>query len=243
MKNLLVSLAILLAVSSFQIRSKEQQADPLFSHAQVDDYQALGPQDDLNRTMIPVRKNIYLGNFTYNTSDTMYKLTWVRPTTFEYDDSHQELYAVDNNTIIISGGQIQVEVDFNWEVTPLGSSKASYSGSGLCRGYSDALEFSKQMRIQNTFEYNFHLVKVEEINFSRGKARPFKDIFLFYSPPPEKDKEIIEKMIISMPGFKTVNEVLEEQSNKVLEKSLAAEVAKDHFPNIQQKFIYSWNTY
>ena len=72
MKNLLVSLAILLAVSSFQIRSEEHSADPKFSHAQVDDYQALGPQDDLKRTMIPVRKNIYLGNFTYNTSDTMY---------------------------------------------------------------------------------------------------------------------------------------------------------------------------
>ena len=50
MKNLLVSLAILLAVSSFQIRSKEHSADPKFSHAQVDDYQALGPQDDLKRT-------------------------------------------------------------------------------------------------------------------------------------------------------------------------------------------------
>ena len=72
MKNLLVSLAILLAVSSFQIRPEEHSTDPKFSHAQVDDYQALGPQDDLKRTMIPVRKNIYLGNFTYNSSDTMY---------------------------------------------------------------------------------------------------------------------------------------------------------------------------
>ena len=49
-------------------------------------------------------------------------------------------------------------------------------------------------------------------------------------------------MIISMPGFKTVNDVLEEQSNEIFEKSLVVEVAKDHFPKMKQKFTYSWTT-
>ena len=50
----------------------------------------------------------------------------------------------------------------------------------MAYGTSDSIDFWKQIRIQNSDEINFHLVKAENISFTKGKAIPTD--FYFFVP-------------------------------------------------------------
>ena len=112
----------------------------------------------------------------YKTSDFTYELYEVKPN-ISYDDSHQQIYVNANNTLIISGGQLNVEYHFRWNK----SSSEGWEGfSGMGYGVSDSIDIWKQIRIENKREINFHLVKSDNISFTKGKAIPTD--FYFFVP-------------------------------------------------------------
>jgi hypothetical protein len=81
-----------------------------------------------------------LNNVTFKRNDTAtYTIYNAKPTLF-YRDSRQRAEITGNDTIVISGGSLEVDIDFNWEKkTPFLTS----SGTGSVRALSDEIAFAK----------------------------------------------------------------------------------------------------
>ena len=118
----------------------------------------------------------------------------------EFDDFNQRVFTNENNTLVISGATLKINIHFEWRiVTPEG--QRGFSGRFI--GTSDSIDFWKQIRIENQSTYRFNLTKYEDISWSRGKAKPFN---VDYIDPAvsEEEKEIFYKMFNGMEGFYSV---------------------------------------
>lgn len=127
----------LLTVSTVSVVLCEQNRLEFFSHY------SLGRQDELNRTFTSISKNITFPEVIYNSSaqDTYrvgdYNITW------RYIDTNQKANTSGHDTVIVWGGHLRVDVNFNWKLT----GSASRSGNGSATGYSDVLDFEKKLTV------------------------------------------------------------------------------------------------
>ena len=64
----------------------------------------------------------------------------------EFDDFNQRVFTNENNTLVISGATLKINIHFEWRiVTPEG--QRGFSGRFI--GTSDSIDFWKQIRIEN----------------------------------------------------------------------------------------------
>ena len=116
------------------------------------------------------------------------------------DEFNQKVFVNENNTFVISGATLEIKIFFYWRIiTPEG--ERGYAGSFI--GYSDSVDFWKQMRIENQSAYRFNLTNYEDISWNRGKAMPFN---IDYMVPDisEEEKDIFYKIFNGMEGFFSV---------------------------------------
>lgn len=106
---------------------------------------SLGRQDELNRTFTAIGKNLTIPNITYVATPTAtysignYSVHW------RYIDNNQKANVTGQDTVIVWGGHLRVDVNFNW--TRNGS--VSKNGSGFASASSDIIEFAKNIIIDN----------------------------------------------------------------------------------------------
>lgn len=120
----------------------------------------LGKQDELNKTFTKIAEKLtVLGDVTFKPNDTVvYNITQASPKFF-YIDSRQKAEVVGNDTIIISGGRLDVEIDFKWAKQDL----IKKEGTGHARAMSAPITFVKNITIVNQ-TYSFELLDYQEID-------------------------------------------------------------------------------
>ena len=113
----------------------------------------IGKQDELNRTFTKIQEKITsLANATFNSSGTTTFTIFNTKPVFYYRDSKQKADIFGNDTIIIEGGQLEVDLTFEWEKKSL----ITTSGTGAAFGLSNPIIFAKQAVIieqGNFFSY------------------------------------------------------------------------------------------
>lgn len=95
---------------------------------------SLGQQNELNCTFTKAGQKIdALENVTFKANDSVtYNIFNAKPVLY-YIDSKQKAEVIDNDTIVISGGHLEVMITFNWTK----KSSAPVNGSGIARALSD----------------------------------------------------------------------------------------------------------
>lgn len=113
---------------------------------------SLGKQDELNRTFTHMQERItVLDNVTYTVNDsTSYTIFNTKPL-FYYRDSNQTAEVLGNDTVVVTGGRLDVEFTFEW----VKKSLISKNGTGRAGGVSDIITFAKQMVIRNDSFYSY----------------------------------------------------------------------------------------
>lgn len=66
-----------------------------------------------------------------------------------------------NDTIVVSGGRVEVDITFNWTKTNV----ITRNGTGACFGLSDMISFAKQVTIENGSSYSYELLDYEEVTW------------------------------------------------------------------------------
>lgn len=78
---------------------------------------SLGRQDELNRTFTAISKNLTIPNVTWNSTPSDkytigdYNIHW------RYVDNNQKANITGQDTVIVWGGHLRVDVSFNWTRT------------------------------------------------------------------------------------------------------------------------------
>jgi|688.fasta_scaffold287828_1 hypothetical protein len=100
----------------------------------------IGKQDELNKTFTKLQEKIVsLPDVSFNASaTTTYTISNTKPKFF-YRDSTQKAEILGNDTIIIYGGRLEVDLDFEWSKKSL----LTINGTGSAFGLSDPIEFAK----------------------------------------------------------------------------------------------------
>jgi len=92
----------------------------------------LGKQDELNRTFTKIQEKFpSLPTVTYKYSNTTtYTITNAKAA-FYYRDSKQKAEILGNNTIVIEGGQLEVDFTYNWSKKSIITRNGTASAFGL----------------------------------------------------------------------------------------------------------------
>lgn len=102
----------------------------------------LGQQDELNKTFTKIQEKITsLPNVTFVVNDTTNYTIFNAKPTFFYRDSKQRAEIAGNDTIIITGGRLEADIDFEWKRTSIVLNR---TGTGSAFGLSDNITFAKQ---------------------------------------------------------------------------------------------------
>lgn len=92
----------------------------------------IGKQDELNRTFAKIQEKLpALPSITYNTSSTISYNINNATATFYYRDSKQKAEILGNNTIVVEGGQLEVDFTFNWSKKSLITRNGTGAASGV----------------------------------------------------------------------------------------------------------------
>ena len=213
----LLLLLLLLVTSTIAIKTVEkevQEQDSLeddwavecdASHFDLVGKYTLGKQDELNRTFTHLQENIkQIGNVTFNTSGVSYFIYNTKPTFF-YRDSKQQANILGNDTIVIYGGRVEVDVTFNWSKT---TSVITRNGSGTAAGLSDMISFAKQITVENGSSYSYELLDWDNVTWEEDSGQPFH---LKRVDPPDAtddDKKYLKEMFNNIMGIKTIRNQL-----------------------------------
>jgi hypothetical protein len=119
-------------------------ADCNASHFEFVGSYSLGKQDELNRTFTKIQEKVtLLSNVTYKVTDTIsFTIFNARPV-FSYIDSKQRAVVTGNNTIIIEGGVLSVDIIFEWAKKSI----ISRNGTATASGISKPITFSKYLSV------------------------------------------------------------------------------------------------
>lgn len=162
----------LLAVSTVSVVLCDKNRLEFFSHY------SLGRQDELNRTFTAISKNLTFPDVVYSPSETEtykigdYKITW------RYLDTNQKANTSGHDTVFVWGGHLRVDVNFNWKLT----GSASRSGEGSATGYSDVLDFSKRLIVDDASGYvmwslvNHTTISFDESKFNITRLNPYAEV-------------------------------------------------------------------
>lgn len=127
----------------------------------------IGKQDELNTTFTRIQEKITkLDNvtFKYNES-TSYVIFNTKPT-FYYRDSKQKAEILGNNTIVIEGGQLEVDITFEWMKK---NNVLTINGTGAAFALSDVIIFAKQAVIVEKGQFfSYELLDYSEVTWSNG---------------------------------------------------------------------------
>lgn len=181
---------------------------------------SLGKQDELNKTFIKIQEKITtLANVTYNaTETTAYTIFNTKPV-FYYRDSKQRAEITGNDTIIISGGFLEVDLTFDWQRTSLTLNR---TGTGAAFGLSDNITFAKSAVIieQGNF-FSFELIDWEDVTWSNGEVFKLTKVDA-PTVVTEEDKAALTRLLNNILKVKTVRTVLEEELEKYFQYFLRA---------------------
>lgn len=139
---------------------------------------SLGKLDELNKTFNYIQERVKtLENVTYKSDTATYTIFEVKPHFF-YRDSKQKGEIVGNDTVIVSGGDLVVTLQFNWTRT----GTTNITGSGTAAGDSHEISFYYKLVINDGFLVK-HLEQADNVTFAEDA---FKIIRI---SPPEATEE------------------------------------------------------
>ena len=178
------------------------------SHFELVGKYTLGKQDELNRTFTHMQESIKeIGNVTWSPIPTVtYRIFNTRPTFF-YRDSKQKADILGNDTIVVYGGRLEVDVTFNWSKT---TSVITRNGSGSAYGLSDMISFAKQISIENGSSYSYDLLDADDVTWNEDSGEPFHLTRIDPADATDDDKEYLRKMFNNIMGEQTIRILLEE---------------------------------
>lgn len=123
MKAILLILGVLVS-STFAVLCPKNRLE-FFSHF------SLGKQDELNRTFDSIAKNLTFPEVVFNATANAryrigdYNLTW------RYVDTNQKANVSRQDTVIVYGGHLRLDVNFNWNL--VGSASRNGTGTATAR--------------------------------------------------------------------------------------------------------------
>jgi hypothetical protein len=186
----------------------------------------------LNRTFDKIGEKLsQINNVTWTVNDTAsYTIFDVDPV-FYYRDSKQKAEIVGNDTILIDGGYLEVDLNFKW--IRFGGS-ANKTGTGKVMGLSDEVIFAKEIVIDGDF---FKYELLDYINVTYDTPMEWVRI-----DPPEtttEDKSNLLKLVNNVPNVTTLRFELEDDIALYYPLYLRANLHDESSP-IDEHFEYLW---
>lgn len=196
----------------------------------------LGQQDELNKTFTRIQEKIpSLPNATFVVNETTTYTIFNAQPTFFYRDSKQRAQINGNDTVIITGGQLEADITFEWKRTSLVLNR---TGSGAAFGLSNVITFVKRaVVVEEGSFFSFELADYEDVNWNSG------DVFSLTRVDPatvtDEDKTALTRLLNNILGVKTIRNTLEEEIDKFYSFYLRASLHDEHMP-IDTHFDYIW---
>lgn len=208
------------------------------SHFDLIGKYTLGKQDELNRTFTYLGAKITeIGNITFNsTPTTQYTIFNTKPRFF-YRDSQQKADVLGNDTIVVYGGKLEVDITFSWTKTQV----ITRNGTGSCFGLSDMISFAKQIVIENGSSYSYELLDYDEVTWGEDGGEPFKLVRVDPADASEEDKTVLHRMLNNILGYKTIRNQLEEEIDKIYSYYLRNSLHDEHM-HIDPQYDYVWQS-
>lgn len=206
------------------------------SHLDLFTTYSLGKQDELNRTFIHIEEKIgTLDEVKYTGQNpNTYKITGIQPK-FKYFDGRQESSIASNDTIVVSGGVVDVYMDFTWSKQGI---TTNITGTGSAFAISNSLMFAKNISVEEGY-FVYDLVNYENVTFSDNSINITR-----IDPPTTlpSDVEILTSMFnrLDENGTEiTVRKVLQEEIEKKYAYYLKASLY-DERKQVTDHFEYEW---
>lgn len=197
----------------------------------------LGKQDELNTTFTRIQEKItQLDNvtFQYNES-TSYVIFNTKPT-FYYRDSKQKAEVLGNDTIIIEGGQLEVDITFEWVKK---TNVLTVNGTGSAFALSDVIVFAKQaVIIEKGQFFSYELLDFSDVTWSNGEV--FSITRIDPATTLDADKVQLTRLLNNIMQVKTVRNLLEDEIDRYFSFYLRASLHDEHMP-VDNHFDYIWS--
>lgn len=141
-----------------------------------------------------------------------------------------------NDTIIIEGGQLEVDITFEWIKK---TNVLTTNGTGAAFALSDVIVFAKQAVIVEKGQFfSFELLDYSDVTWNSGDVFSITRI----DPPTtlDSDKVQLARMLNNIMSVKTVRNLLEEEIDRFFAFYLRASLHDEHMP-INNHFDYVWS--
>jgi hypothetical protein len=122
----------------------------------------LGRHEALSKTIAVMAEKITeLGTITYDYSSSLrYTLFNIRPKFTYIEPKPYSYIMLSNTTVVVKGGNVNVNIIFDWSKTP----DVTKSGSGYCHGPSWPIHYNYKVSLHEEY-FSFELKDIFDIQY------------------------------------------------------------------------------
>jgi hypothetical protein len=190
----------------------------------------LGLQEDLAKTISEINGTAKMDEIFFR--DELFRTYRIHnlAQNIVYQQANQNAFIQTTNVLRVTGGNIKVNITFDWEKTQLGS---SLNGTGMASVSTDIITFEKTLHTNDSHEMQWYMSRADPIEITNGislnNMEPYK----------AADYEILSNMLNKLKNNQTtVKDNLYKVINANYKNILAKYVLEDEvYPLLYRRFI------